>query len=72
MNRSVYFELCAYAFLQVWERRYCSPKERHDIKQQIAELSKQDRFLLLDIAARKWFRKRKLQDKRGKCNDGMH
>ena len=72
MNRSIYFELCAYAFFQVWGRRRHSSKELNEIKQQIAELSKQDRFLLLDIAARKWFRKRKLQDKRGKCNDGMH
>ncbi|OGT46430.1 MAG: hypothetical protein A3F17_08595 [Gammaproteobacteria bacterium RIFCSPHIGHO2_12_FULL_41_15] len=66
MNRSVYFELCAYAFFQVWEKRHHSKKEINGIKQQIAELSKQDRFLLLDIAASKWFRKRKLQDKRGK------
>lgn len=64
MNRSVYFELCVYAFFQVWKRKNYSVREFEEIKQQIATLSKQDRFLLLDIAAKKWFEKRKLQEKR--------
>ncbi len=72
MNRSTYFELCAYAFFQIWEKKYRSQKERSEIKQQITELSKQDRFLLLDIAAKKWFSKRKLQNKQGNGNGRMH
>lgn len=72
MNRSVYFELCIYAFFQIWGKKYHSKKEFDEIKQQIAELSKQDRFLLLDIAAKTWFRKRKLQNKQGNSNDSMH
>lgn len=61
MNRSAYFELCAYAFFQIRKRKHRTSKEHNEIKRQIASLSKQDRFLLLDIAAQTWSKRRKLQ-----------
>lgn len=64
MNREFYFDLCTYAFLQLWDKKYRSSEKSGEIRDQIIKLSKKDRFLLLDLAAEKWVRNKKLKNKK--------
>lgn len=61
MKRSLYFELCAYAFFQVLKRYKTGKKEFNSVKRQVGALSKTDRFFIIDMAAQQWIRKRKLK-----------